>query len=112
MELYFYKQPFYTVEYSNRVYDDNDNFMFQIESGPKSTIIKLLNEVERVPNKASLTIDKEDPGMILNYGDPFILIRGWGNLTGIGAHNLPAEEAAKIQDNLRDWIMWKLGLKE
>ena len=110
MELYFYKLPFYME--GNWVYDADDNPMFQIKSGPKNTIIKRLNEVERVPNKASLTIDKEDPGMILNYDDPFILIRGWGNLTGVGAHNLPAKEAAKIQDNLRDWIMWKLGLKE
>lgn len=112
MELYFYKLPFYIEEYGNWVYDADDNFMFQIESGPKSTIVERLNKVERVPNKASLTIDAEDPGMILNYGDPFILIRGWGNLTGTGGYNLPAEEAVKIQDNLRDWIMWKLGLKE
>ena len=30
---------------------------------------------------------------------PFILIRDWGNLTGVGAHNLPAEKAAQIQDD-------------
>jgi hypothetical protein len=112
MELYFYKLPFYVDDYIGWVYDADDNFMFQIKSGPKSTIVERLNKVERVPNKASLTIDAENSGMILNYGDPFILIRGWGNLTGTGGHNLPAEEAVKIQDNLRDWIMWKLELKE
>lgn len=31
-------------------------------------------------------------------------IRGWGHLTGGGAHNLPAEQAAKIQDEIGEHL--------
>lgn len=31
-------------------------------------------------------------------------IRGWGHLTGAGAHNLPAEQAEKIQDEIGEHI--------
>ena len=112
MELNFYKLPFRLAEYGNWVYDAGNNFIFQIESGPRERIVEALNSEKGISNKAQLSIDTEDPGMILNFGDPFILIRGWGNLTGVGAHNFSAEKAAKIQDDLRDWIIWKLGLDE
>ncbi len=109
MKLEFYKLPFKSSFYDNWVYDANDNFMFQLHvDGVKEKVVEALNSKERVPNKARLTVSPTDNGMILNQGHPFIRIRGWGNLTGIGAHNLPAEEAAKIQDNLRDWIIYKL----
>jgi hypothetical protein len=39
----------------------------------------------------------------------FILIRGWGNLTGTGAHHFSEEKAVKIQDDFRDWIIYKLS---
>lgn len=45
---------------------------------------------------------------ILADGKPILIIRGWGHLTGCGALNLPSEEAAKIQDDFRDWIISKL----
>lgn len=113
MELNFYKLPFHVDNNIGWVYDANDNFMFQFHvDGVKEKVVKALNAKERVPNKARLTVSPTDNGMILNQGHPFIRIRGWGNLTGTGGHNLPAEEAAKIQDNLRDWIIWKLDLKE
>ena len=113
MELNFYKLPFYADDYIGWVYDANDNFMFQFQiEGEIERIVEALNSNKRVPNKTRLTVSPTDSGLILNYGHPFIRIRGWGNLTGIGAHNLPAEEAVKIQDDLRDWIIWKLDLKE
>jgi hypothetical protein len=38
-------------------------------------------------------------------GDKYIFcVRGWGNLTGIGGHNLKPEKAAKIQDTLIEYI--------
>lgn len=113
MKLNFYKLPFYADNYIGWVYDANDNFMFQFHvEGVKEKVVEALNSKERVPNKAELTISPSDNGMILNQGHPFIRIRGWGNLTGVGAHNFSAEKAAKIQDDLRDWIIWKLGLDE
>lgn len=110
MELNFYKLPFRLAKYGCWVYDAGNNFIFQIEGGAQERIIEALNSEKGISNKAQLSIDTEDPGMILNFGDPFITIRGWGHLTGIGGYNLPPEEAAKIQDDLRDWIIWKLNL--
>ena len=39
----------------------------------------------------------------------FILIRGWGNLTGTGSYNLDGEYAGKIQDSLAEYIVEKLN---
>lgn len=39
----------------------------------------------------------------------FIIIRGWGHLTGCGALNLPVEEAARIQDDFANYIISKLN---
>lgn len=39
----------------------------------------------------------------------FIIVRGWGHLTGCGALNLPVEEAAKIQDDFANYIITKLN---
>jgi len=39
-------------------------------------------------------------------------VRGWGNLIGIGALNLPEEEAAKIQDGFVAYILEKLRNKK
>lgn len=42
-------------------------------------------------------------------GDKYIFeIRGWGNLTGIGAHKLTEEEAEKIHMEFRDFIYHQL----
>ena len=39
-------------------------------------------------------------------------IRGWGNLTGAGAHNLSVEEAANIQDTFADFIVERLNFRK
>ena len=36
------------------------------------------------------------------------MIRGWGNLTGVGAYNLNGDYATKIQDTLAEYIIEKL----
>lgn len=116
MELEFYKKPFETDWCGLYIHDANYQmvamFVMDIPQETKQRIIDALNSEERIPNKARLTIDPENSGMILNKGENFILIRGWGNLTGTGGHNLSAEEAIKIQDNFRDWILWKLELNK
>jgi hypothetical protein len=42
-------------------------------------------------------------------GEPILLIRGWGYLTGIGGLHLSQEEAAKIQDEFGDYIVEQLN---
>ncbi len=49
-----------------------------------------------------------DNGEIYVNGDPFLMVRGWGHLTGVGALNLPVEEAAVIQDEFAVWVVEKI----
>ncbi len=115
MELEFYSLPFWTGEWGGYVWGTNDEMLFMFTGSPyniRAKVVELLNSKERVPNKLYLTIDPNDSGMILNNGEEFILIRGWGNLTGVGGHNLSGVEASKIQDRFRDWILWKLELNK
>ena len=122
MKLNFYKQPFHRAKYGTWVYDIQGNFVFQFERDYdnkgnyikgqlelEDEVISSLNSEEHKPiSLLKLRIYKDDPNQILNNELEFITIRGWGNLTGVGAHNLPAEQAAKIQDDFANWIIWKL----
>jgi hypothetical protein len=42
-------------------------------------------------------------------GEPVLLIRGWGYLTGVGGLHLSQEEAIKIQDEFGDYIVEQLN---
>lgn len=42
-------------------------------------------------------------------GEPILIIRGWGYLTGIGGLYLPQEEAIQIQDEFGDYIVEQLN---
>jgi hypothetical protein len=125
MELKFYNRPFHQAKYGTWVYDAKSNFVFQFESkydekgeyidGVKELqqeVIFSLNSLDSEPiEQLKLSVDTNDEIMILNDGLPFILIRGWGNLTGIGGYNFDSEKASKIQDDFRDWIIYKLTKK-
>lgn len=37
-------------------------------------------------------------------GNMALQVRGWGHLTGTGAHAFPYEEAAKLQDEFGQWV--------
>lgn len=118
--LSFYKQPFRKSKYAGRVSDANGNFVFQFErqydekGDHVSGSIELEDKVLASLNSDELKIIPElklllrDAIEIKNHGKHFILIRGWGNLTGIGAHNFPTEKAAKIQDDFAAWVIYKL----
>src|SRR5690606_12220059 len=107
-----YSFPFKTTGHS-WVYDSEYQFMFQFQfrnDRTQSKIIQILNgEVEEY-NRHPL---KHEQGMIYIFNkdkwEEFILIRGWGNLTGVGGYNLPPEKAVKIQDTLAEFIIEKLG---
>lgn len=110
-----YEFPFRISEHSNWVYDANNNFIFQFAINNKTTKEKILNVINSnlLPTKANVFI--YDGGFIYLQIEenriPIILIRGWGNLTGIGAYNLKEEYASKIQDTLAEYIINKLTLK-
>ena len=120
MELNFYKQPFTRCGYSSHINDARNNFTAQFipkfdKNGEyaegweqlEKDVLESLNSDEYKPLESLRLVS--DKGMIRNNGEPFILIRGWGNLTGIGAHNMPADKAAKIQDDFEQWIIYKLS---
>lgn len=108
-----YQFPFHQAKYGSWVYDENSNFIFQFQMNNKTTqesCIKILNG-EINPTKENKFVHKD--GMIYLDKDEelheFILIRGWGNLTGTGSYNLDGEYAGKIQDTLAEYIVQKLN---
>lgn len=109
-----YHFPFKTTDHS-WVYDYDNNFIFQFEKIGKDTrdkVISILNGEQEAKNRQKM---RNEDGLIQIYLDnewhDFILIRGWGNLTGTGGYNLPSEKAVKIQDTLAEYIMEKLAEK-
>ena len=110
-----YKFPLVELGYSiGRVYDSGNNFVFQFHIESKSTKEKLLKCINGEINLTNPHISfRHEDGFILdNDHNKLILIRGWGNLTGIGAHNLPVEEAANIQDTFADFIVERLNFRK
>lgn len=119
MELQFYKQPFRMAKYSSWVYDADHNFVFQFENDydergeylPEQVklfeeIIFALNDVEHAPIPG-VTLTVKDSIEIYHEDVHIITIRGWGNLTGVGAHNLSGDVASKIQDDFVQWLLWR-----
>lgn len=125
--LEFYTQPFHQPKYGSWVYDSRSNFVFQFEKTEaydsmgnyaegveelRQEVIFSLNSINHEPiNSLNLSVNEEDGTEILNGGKLFITIRGWGNLTGIGGHNFGEAKAVKIQDDFRDWLIYKLSNK-
>ncbi len=103
-----YKFPFQQAKYGNWVYDADSNFIFQFQFNDKETqkkLIKILNGEITDYKRQNVT---SESGLISVDEKPFILIRGWGRLTGVGGYNLKSEYACKIQDTLEEYIVNKL----
>lgn len=127
MILNFYTRPFHQVKYGSWVYDAKSNFVFQFDEVKKydekgnylngikelrQEVIFSLNALDNEPIEGlELSINPKDPTEIFNKEKSFIRIRGWGNLTGIGGYNFDVDKASKIQDDFRDWIIYKLTKK-
>ena len=56
--------------------------------------------------REGIEIHSENP---IFKGEPVLLIRGWGYLTGIGGLHLSQEEAIRIQDEFGDYIVEQLN---
>lgn len=119
-QLIFYEQPFHKAKYVSWVYDKNHNFVFQIEAqfneqgnyadGWKEfeeSIILSLNALERTP-VPGLKLELQEGILLFKDSKLLIKIRGWGNLTGVGAHNFSGEKATKIQDDFVKWLLYRL----
>lgn len=115
-----YKLPLKQADRTGWVYDQNGNFVFQFEKYYDSKG-KRLNWLEPFWKKVIIFINEEAKGWKSSEnwnhknGEIFlgnvhvITIRGWGNLCGVGGHNLPAEEAANIQYTFSEFIVNKFN---
>jgi len=90
---------------------------FTITTEAKQFIVGVLNEQEDInrmgvelklryqPDNSTIYVDIE------GEEKEFIIVRGWGNLTGIGGMNLPEKAAAEIQDAFGNYIVESLTKK-
>ena len=96
---------------SKRIEDAKGNFVFQFLNVENDTQIKILDIINGVSNTKpeNAVFSHKDGDILLNNKNRVLIIRGWGNLTGQGGHNLNHEEAANIQDTFADYVVNKLN---
>lgn len=117
-----YKFPLHQWQDHSWVSDANDNFVFQFEPrfDAKGEFLEGWKELEKKALEAingrgffdKEVYHKQGEIFIKDWYEPIITIRGWGNLTGTGGHNLKAEEAANIQDTFAEFIVKQLNKRE
>lgn len=99
----YYKLPL-KFDGFNYAWDKNGNmalmFDFNVQKEDAEKIVNTINGTAKHKIK-KLKFDGVDFFDKDNY---IFCIRGWGNLTGIGANNLPESKAAEIQDAFRDFV--------
>lgn len=105
-----YTEPFVDLMGMGRIYS-GDSFIFQFLAGGEETKQKCLQILngELIDYKRQNVTHKDGEILVDDY--PFILIRGWGSLTGVGSYNLDERWAARIQDSLAEYIVDKLNNK-
>lgn len=108
--------PFVKDEIGTWIYDSERNFLFQFEIpwSNQGMIDKLLSVIngETIFTNDKLRFRHEGGYILDNLDQKIILIRGWGNLTGIGGLNLPEEQARNIQDTLAEFIVERLNKRK
>lgn len=106
-------------DYYSRVYDSNNNVVFQFTFYGKYQVAK--NMLDTINGQGVITsktlVFSHSEGMIKvkertnTLESNIILIRGWGNLTGKGGMNLSFEEAINIQNTFAEFIVKQLNNK-
>lgn len=108
----YYRLPLELDEVVNWVWDSNGSFVFQFEFDDKDKQKVLLNVINGKQTLDSEVTFKHESGHIKSDdGQKFILIRGWGTLTGTGGFNLEVEKAAYVQDTFAEFIVEQLNKK-
>lgn len=103
-----YELPLRNDEWGCYAWANNDTmslmFDFGVSNEDRKKVVDAINgEAEhKIPNLRKDVTDFFD-------GDTYIFcVRGWGNLTGIGALNLPSAKAEKIQDEFAEHVFKSL----
>lgn len=98
---------------SGMIHDSDGNFLFQfihsISFHDQQKIIDCINGHEIVKNSDLKPFRYENGYIMTNTNIKIILIRGWGNLTGGGAHSLDSETATIVQDTFSNFIVEQLN---
>lgn len=107
----------YTIDsYCHYIFDSNHHMVMDsiCDPGVDNSKVHIENLFDTIFNDKP----SKDDGMysrthdaIFRNNKPFMLIRGWGYLTGTGGLKLTPEEATFIQDCLGDYIVNKLNDK-
>ena len=90
---------------------------YTITDKVKVFILSVLNgegDISRMGEELKLRYQPDNSTIYVNIeGEEreFIIVRGWGNLTGAGGLNLPEKEAAEIQDAFGNYIVESLTKK-
>lgn len=113
---WIYDNKSQSIAQFERQYDNKGNYdklWMQFET----KILNCLNETSEPPFTidSKFVYDVNNQHIYLDDGETktlIITIRGFGNLTGVGGHNLSNEEAANIQDTFAEFIINKLNNKE
>lgn len=71
-------------------------------------IIDIINGGKTECAPLDLKYDQNDATITLN-DKPYIIIRGWGHLTGSGGLNLPEDTATRLQDDFAEFIIKQLA---
>lgn len=71
----------------------------------KKELVRILNGESNNTIEGDVTQNGE---VIIVNGNPVLLIRGWGYLTGCGGLGLFPFQAARIQDDFANWVVNKL----
>ena len=82
--------------------------MYEPTEIQKLWLRKINGEDVVLPSKHKFTASDDDPCLIECDSEPIICMRGWGMLCG--SYKLPEEQAAKIQDEFRDFIIDRLNI--
>lgn len=106
-----YKFPLHQDKYSGWVWDADDNFVFQFEYKGDATRAQMLDVIngEDLFTNPDLSFKHTEGIITSNLGEDMIMIRGWGNLTGTGGHNLHPNDAINVQDTFAEYIVERLN---
>lgn len=112
-----YKLPLRKAKYGTWVWCNDNNFVLQFEPKYKNGEYadgwvdfetKVLNKINGSHEEFEHEFTLKN-GYIYYNGTHVMTIRGWGNLTSAGAHNLPPEEAENIQDTFAEFLIKQLN---
>ena len=110
-----YQHPVYADEYGMYMWSENGTTTFTFNlSYANSEKQNMINSiVNKLNGDSSIKFDSKFTlrnNIYIHYDGEFAFSnRGWGKLTGVGGYRLPADKAAKIQDEFAKWILETLN---